>query len=290
VSVRRWLVRHLIDFLTRPLASYERRGWDDLPALRRTLRKGDVLLVEGDQRISAVIRYLTQSSWSHAALYVGDELLQRDEHLRREVVACFGDDARHMLIEALLDGVVASPLSKYVELNLRICRPRHLKIKDLRRILDDAVRSLGWQYDLRNIVDLMRYLLPVSIVPARFRRTALHFGSGVPTEVICSSHLGRLFQAVGFPIAPIVELPQGFDAAGAREPRLLRLVFGHESAEYTGLFRQRHPSLLTPRDFDLSPYFEVVKCQGPPGLRLDYSRIRWAREDPPAAPVRRERG
>ncbi len=286
--VRRWLMRHLIDFLTRPLVSYERRRWDDLSALRRTLRKGDVLLVEGDQRISAVIRYLTQSSWSHAALYVGDELLQRDEHLRQEALACFGEEARYMLIEALLDGVVASPLSKYAELNVRICRPRHLKLPDLRRILDDAVRSLGWRYDLRNVVDLMRYLLPVSIVPARFRRTALHFGSGVPTEVICSSHLGRLFQSVGFPIAPIVELTQGFDASDAPPRRLLRLMFGHESDQYTGLFRQRHPSLLTPRDFDLSPYFEIVKSPGPAGLRLDYSRIRWACDDP--APARREQG
>jgi hypothetical protein len=281
VRLRRWLVRRLTDFLTRPLAHYERRGWNDLDALRLTLRKGDVVLVEGDQRISAVIRYLTQSSWSHAALYVGDELLQRDEHLRRETLACFGDDARHMLIEALLDGVVASPLPKYADLNLRICRPNQLKLPDLKKILDDAVRTLGWRYDLRNIFDLMRYLLPVSVVPARFRRTALHFGSGVPTEVICSSHIGRLFQSVGFPVAPTVEFPRGFDAPGARRRNPLRFVFGYESPEYTGLFRQRHPSLLTPRDFDLSPYFEIVKANGFAGRRFDYSRIHWASDEPP---------
>jgi hypothetical protein len=228
VSIRRWLMRRLTDFLTRPLRRYERRGWQDPAALRRALRKGDVLLVEGDQRISAVIRYLTQSSWSHAALYVGDELLRHDEPLRAEALACFGDDARHVLIEALLDGVVASPLSKYADLNVRICRPVQLKPHDLKTILAGAIRSLGWRYDLRNVVDLMRYLLPVSLVPARFRRTALHFGSGVPTEVICSSHLGQLFQSVGFPIAPTVE-PQAFDAPSARASGV-GFVLGHLSA------------------------------------------------------------
>jgi hypothetical protein len=277
VSIRRWLMRRLTDFLTRPLRRYERRGGQDPAALRRALRKGDVLLVEGDQRISAVIRYLTQSSWSHAALYIGDELLRHDEPLRAEALACFGDDARHMLIEALLDGVVASPLSKYADLNVRICRPVQLKPHDLKTILAGAIRSLGWRYDLRNVVDLMRYLLPVSLVPSRFRRTALHFGSGVPTEVICSSHIGQLFQSVGFPIAPTVE-PQAFDApAGRASP--LRFVFGHESADYTGLFRQRHPTLLTPRDFDLSPYFEIVKLHPFAGRYFDYSKIQWVVEE-----------
>ena len=30
-----------------------------------------MLLVEGNNRISGIIKYLTQSTWSHAALYVG---------------------------------------------------------------------------------------------------------------------------------------------------------------------------------------------------------------------------
>ena len=50
--------------------------------LRRHIKKGDVVLVEGDQRVSEVIKYLTQSSWSHAAIYVGDELWRRNPALR----------------------------------------------------------------------------------------------------------------------------------------------------------------------------------------------------------------
>jgi hypothetical protein len=39
--------------------------------LEATLRPGDVLLVEGESRISMAIKVLTQSNWSHAALFVG---------------------------------------------------------------------------------------------------------------------------------------------------------------------------------------------------------------------------
>jgi len=278
LGFRRWLTRHLADFLTQPLAHYERRGWNDMDALTRNIRKGDVLLVEGEQRVSAVIRYLTQSCWSHSALYVGDELLRRDDHLREEALACFGDDAQHMIVEALMHGVVASPLSRYHDLNIRVCRPHNLKPGDLKQILDEGIRTLGWRYDLRNVLDLMRYLLPVHVVPDRFRRTALHFGSGQPTEVICSSHIGQLFQEVGFPIAPHIEFPDSFDAPQPRRRGLLRLVFGYESGSYTGLFRKRHPGLLTPRDFDLSPYFEIVKFNVIAERNFDYARIRWAEE------------
>ena len=79
--MRRWLTQFMIDQLTKPLGRYERRGWNDMEALQRHVHKGDVVLVEGEQRISAIIRYLTQSSWSHAAIYVGDELLLRGEIL-----------------------------------------------------------------------------------------------------------------------------------------------------------------------------------------------------------------
>ena len=36
------------------------------------------------------------------------------------------------------------------------------------------------------------------------------------------------------------------------------------------------PSLVTPRDFDLSPYFEVIKFNLIAGARFDYRRIVWA--------------
>ena len=54
-----------------PEEGYEPFTPSDPEALRAALRPGDVLLVEGNNHISGVIKYLTQSTWSHAALYVG---------------------------------------------------------------------------------------------------------------------------------------------------------------------------------------------------------------------------
>ena len=57
MPVRRWLTDSIISFLTEPLPYYERRVWNDPKALRRHIRKGDVLLVNGDNRVSSIIRY-----------------------------------------------------------------------------------------------------------------------------------------------------------------------------------------------------------------------------------------
>src|SRR5271156_1092524 len=63
--------------------------------LKRTIRPADVLLVEGTSIISTAIKYLTQSTWSHAALYVGDAICEAPQ---------LKDG--HMFVEAdLTDGV-----------------------------------------------------------------------------------------------------------------------------------------------------------------------------------------
>ena len=275
MGLRSWLVARLVDWLTTPLARYEQRASNDLDALKRHIRKGDVLLVEGDQRVSYVIKVLSQSSWSHSALYIGDELLRRGGAIRERALASFGSDAEHLIVEALMPGVVASPLAKYVDMNIRICRPHGLRPEHLRQILDDAVASIGWRYDLRNVFDLTRYLLPVSLVPQRWRQAALHFGSGIPTEVICSSLLGQLFGKVRFPVVPEEESPYAISAG----PRgWLGRILGPGHPAYTRRFRMRHPTLLTPRDFDLSPYFEIVKFNVIADGDFDYQRMRWAEE------------
>ena len=82
----------------------------------RILQPGDVLLVEGNTRISTAIKYLTQSTWSHAALYVGDAMGQG-----------LDPEKSPTLIEAdLIKGVIAIPLSTYAHFNTRICRPINL--------------------------------------------------------------------------------------------------------------------------------------------------------------------
>jgi len=280
LGIRRWITDRLVGFLTDPLPGYEHRGWNDPEALRRQIRKGDVLLVDGDSRVSAMIKYLTQSSWSHSVFYIGDEMLRRGGEHAEQARQAFGEEAAHLLVEALPQGVVASPLSKYIDFNIRLARPHRLRAEHLQSILDDHVAAIGWRYDLRNIFDLARYLVPLSLIPSRLRRTALHFGSGVPTEVICSSLIGQIFQKVRFPILPAVEFPDDAQTSVRRRGRLLRLIFGYDSVRYTGIFHMRHPTLLTPRDFDLSPYFEIIKFNVITDGNFDYTRIQWAKEQP----------
>src|SRR5215831_5370154 len=58
-------------YLSKEVPGYEPFTPSDPEHLRGVIQPGDVLLVEGNNRISGIIKYLTQSTWSHAALYVG---------------------------------------------------------------------------------------------------------------------------------------------------------------------------------------------------------------------------
>jgi len=112
-------VGRLIAWLQRPANHCEPYAISESTTLRETLRPGDVLLVEGKGRISGSIKYLTQSTWSHSALYVGP------------MAGAATDGEPHVLIEANIeDGVVSAPLSKYLHCQTRICRPVGLSEAD----------------------------------------------------------------------------------------------------------------------------------------------------------------
>jgi hypothetical protein len=267
--------------LNRNVSNYERRGENDVEALLSHVSKGDVLLIEGEQRISQVIKLLTHSTWSHSAIYIGDELVQRGGALRERALETWGDDASHMIVEALMDGVVAEPIKKYAHLNLRLCRPHRLRPEHLKTVLDDAVAAIGWHYDLRNVVDLAKHLVSVSVFPSRLRRERERMGSDVQTEVICSSLIGQIYQRVGFPVAPMVTYRAGVGGIEPARAGLMRRFFVRRGFEPQAVFHRRHPTLLTPRDFDLSPFFQTVKFNSIAGGLFDYQRIQWAEDEVP---------
>ena len=243
-----WMVegvgRMLARYLEKPVRGYEPFTPSNPEALRATLRPGDVLLIEGNNHISGVIKYLTQSTWSHAALYVGpigDRVTAEGEPL--------------LLVEANIgEGVIAAPLSKYVRYHTRICRPTGLTEDDRARICAYATERIGFDYDMKNIVDLLRYLFPLP-VPQRWRRRMMPLGSGHPTRIICSALIAQAFENVRYPILPKVTLMES--EAARRE-----------------ILEIRHSSLFAPRDFDISPYFEVVKPTLLEGF--DYKAMAWA--------------
>ena len=241
--------RRLADYLSSP-----RRGAQvatSAPSqLEAALRPGDVLLVDGNTRVSIAVKYLTQSTWSHAALCIGDALGAPEP-----------GEERRILVEAdIREGVRAVPVGAFAGMHTRICRPVGLSKEDLDTVIRFAVSRIGGRYDLKNVFDLARYLIPTPPVPVRWRRRMLAFGSGDPTRAICSTLIAQAFQSVRYPILPKVTLEKSDDPACSDCHREILHI--------------RHYSLYTPRDFDISPYFEVVKPTLAHGF--DYRRIAWA--------------
>lgn len=233
-SFLRRLGTRLARKLNSPSAGYVPFTPSDFDTLCRVLRPGDVILVEGRERVSNAIKYLTQSTWSHAAMYVGDRLAPPAQ----------GDEP-HRLVEVNLgEGCVSAPLTKYARHNTRICRPVGLTEGELQAVTGFMIDRIGLQYDMKNIFDLLRYFLPNPPVPVRWRRRMLAFGSGDPTRAICSSLIARAFQSVRYPILPDVTTVKARHGSAFARKEILHI---------------RHHSLFAPRDFDLSPYFEVVK-------------------------------
>jgi hypothetical protein len=90
--------------------------------------------------------------------------------------------------------------------------------------------------------------MPHPLVPMRFRRRRrLARGSGDPTRFICSTLMAQAFHVVQYPILPRVEVIRKEGAE--REAELLMEEIHHI----------RHHSLYTPRDYDIPPFFSVVK-------------------------------
>lgn len=252
--------RFIASRLQAPASGYEPFTPSDPITLRSTLEVGDVLLIEGNEKVATAIKYLTQSTWSHAALYVAN------------LVDSPGSRRDHcMLVEANLgEGVVAAPLSKYSSFNTRICRPVGLTLQEREAVARFAIHCIGCKYDMRNIVDLARYLLPTPPVPVRWRRRMIALGSGEPTRVICSTLLAQAFQSVSYPVLPRIErLPdQAVAASSYSREEILHI---------------RHHSLFTPRDFDLSPYFRIVKPTIEAGF--DPHALKWAEQSGRGADV-----
>ncbi len=272
-SPRQVLSDWFLDQITKRRRRYHRFVYNDPVKLKATIRAGDVLLVEGDQRVSSAVKYLTTSTWSHSALYIGDALLKRGPELRARTQRQFGREARYLIVEALVErGVIASPVVKYMDLNLRICRPIGLRPEDLEVVLEHVISRIGHTYDRRNFLELARYLLPFHLIPPKLKEDALHFGSGIETETICSTLLAEAFAKVRFPILH-AQVPWKPHTAGEK---LKQMILGRPTRRaYSGLLRSRHPTLCVPRDFDLSPYFDIVKFNTGGLEAFDYRKLEW---------------
>ncbi len=226
----RWLSKTPapVDF---PLSDYER--------VRHELKSCDVLLVEGRSRVSRIIKMMTQSPWSHAFLYVGRLHDIEDPEIRKLVAASYtGNLEDQLIIESELGvGTVVRPLSLYKDDHIRICRPRNLSHHDGQTIIAYLVHRLGMEYDVRQIFDLARFLVPWMMLPRRWRSSLFTHHAGAATRTVCSTIIAHAFQSIQFPILPLIK----------RDEELGIQLF------------RRNPKLMVPRDFDYSPYFDIIK-------------------------------
>jgi hypothetical protein len=94
-------------------------------------------------------------------------------------------------------------------------------------------------------------------------------GSGEPTKAICSTVVAQAFQSIRYPILPITLFARA-DTSDC--PDCVREVL-----------HVKHHSLFTPRDFDVSPYFQVLKPELPENF--DFHSLRWMDPSDPL-PVR----
>lgn len=214
-----------------PLSDFER--------FSEEIKACDVVLVEGRSRVSDVIRWVTQSSWTHTAMYIGCLSDIDDPAVREAIRRQFdGEPGRQLIIESELGlGTVVRPLDSYACEHLRVCRPRGLSAAARRDVIRYAVGRLGTPYNVRQIFDLLRFLFPWFIMPRRWRSTLFEANAGDSTHTVCSTMIAEAFGSVDYPILPLVKRIENG-----------RLV----------LYR-RNPRLCTPADFDYSPYFDIVK-------------------------------
>ena len=92
------------------------------------------------------------------------------------------------------EGVISAPLSKYLPLSHPLLPPgRPDRTEDRVTVCRYAIDRIGFGYDLKNIIDLMRYLIPLP-VPQRWRRRMIALGSGDPTRIICSALIAQAFE------------------------------------------------------------------------------------------------
>jgi hypothetical protein len=87
----------------------------------------------------------------------------------------------------------------------------------------------------------------------------LAIGSGDPTRAICSTLIAEAFASIHYPI-----LPESVEGAG----------YGIAPFVQSETEHIRKHGLYTPRDFDISPYFAVIK----PVIvnQFDYHMLEWS--------------
>jgi len=191
---------------------------------------GDVVLVRGNQRISRIIQTLTTSPYSHSAYYLGEG----------------------QLLEVEPEGVVISDITKYLHLDLRLCRPAMIEPNAQKKVHRFLLSQLKKQpkYDVTNIEKLL-----FKYAYTKFRPdTKVYIGGSTEFEqyYICSGLIAHAFHLAGYPITPSLRFHK------RRKKMKLKLDSFADYIQFAK-HRKKNFSQVVPSDFDNSPFFATVK-------------------------------
>ena len=242
MKVGKWLFEKISQFYAKETKDIKRSYLCDFGRICHEVIPGDVLLVEGTNRISRHIKWITQSPWTHAALYIGRIHSIEDEKTRALVEKYYqGKASDQLLIDTIVgQGTFIRPLTEYQRHHLRICRPTGISQQDAQKVINFAASHLGRAYNTRQFIDLARFVLANRwFIPKRWRSSLFkHKPPSDTAKDICSSLIADAFNAIKFPILPYV-----------------RPTDNKQGIEYI----RRNTKLYTPADFDYSPYFSIIK-------------------------------
>jgi len=131
--------------------------------------------------------------WTHSFFYIG-RLHDIDDPMLRDHIQkyrhCSPDE--QLIIEAKLgEGIVVSSIEDYKGEHLRICRPRGITRKDSQAVIEYAINELGTDYNVRQIMDLARFMFPYWFLPKRWRSSLFEHNPGRPTKTVCSTMIAE---------------------------------------------------------------------------------------------------
>ncbi|HZH06576.1 MAG TPA: YiiX/YebB-like N1pC/P60 family cysteine hydrolase [Lautropia sp.] len=190
------------------------------------LQPGDVILVAGKTRFSAIVCKLTRSTWSHVAIYVGP-----GHH----------PDASYCIVEADVEaGVRMITLERLADHDIQVVRARRLPEASRQAVIDYLLARVGLRYDLDHVLDLARLMLLAPSPLGRWLRPRTMRGAD-PTRAVCSTLVAHALFTAGVSVGatPAVARLQ-FAARGSTSDLEVALDY------------------LVPGDFERLPEFQSV--------------------------------
>ncbi len=257
-ALTEWILLKFYSFLDKVDDTPKRTYLYNFDQFQKKIKPCDVLLVESHTRIGNIIKLISESTWSHAVLYIGRATDIEDPALRSKLLEHTNYSlSDKLIIESVIGkGTIVTSLDSYRENHLRILRPTTLLPADAQKVIAYGINHIGKKYSIRHLIDLARFIFPWGIFPRRWRSSLFQHNALQPTEDTCSSLIAYAFQSVNFPILPFIEKDEKGYA-----------------------FTHRNPRLYTPSDFDLSPFFDVIKYPlFPLSEEISYKDLHWQKE------------